>query len=192
MNTQSAVTIILMKVAHKTYSNQRQFHLSLNFYFFGSAFTLDWLRLNWIKIFHYLSNQLKGTPKFENDHRKIDKNKESGAVFNDFDFQPDKLLSSTHNNTMFGAISSYSERFDQNDATFLIPQESVDHAILEADRHEPVFYDALSFEHPHYDMSSSAPDKEYIEKVYKIATGGFKELPITQKVLEIYEMRQRW
>ena len=144
-----------------------------------------------MEIFHYLANQLKGTPIFENDHRKIDKNKESGAVFNDFDFQPDKLLSSTHNNTMFGAISSYSERFDQNDATFLIPQESVDHAILEADRHEPVFYDALSFEHPHYDISSSATDKEYMEKVYKIATGGFKELPITQKVLEIYEMRQR-
>ena len=34
MNTQSAVTIILMKVTHKTYSNQRQFNLSLNFYFF--------------------------------------------------------------------------------------------------------------------------------------------------------------
>ena len=92
---------------------------------------------------------------------------------------------------MFGAISNSSVRFEQNGATFLIPQESVAHVILEADRHEPVFYDALSFEHPHYDISSSAPDKEYTEKVYKIATGGFKELPITQKVLEIYEMRQR-
>ena len=29
--TQSAVTLILMKVAHKTYSNQRQLNLSLNF-----------------------------------------------------------------------------------------------------------------------------------------------------------------
>ena len=62
--------------------------------------------------------------------------------------------------------------------------------MLEANRHEPVFYDALSFEHPHYDISSSATDKEYMEKVYKIA-GGFKELPKTQKVLEIYEMQQR-
>ena len=53
------------------------------------------------------------------------------------------------------------------------------------------FYDALSFEHPHYDISSSVPDKEYMEKVYKIATGGFKELSITQIVLEIYEMHQR-
>ena len=31
INTQSAVTMILMKVAHKKYSNQRPFNLSLNF-----------------------------------------------------------------------------------------------------------------------------------------------------------------
>ena len=67
----------------------------------------------------------------------------------------------------------------------------MDHAVLEADRHEPVFYNTLSFEHPDYDISSSAPEKEYMKKVYKIATVGFKELPITQKELEIYEMRQR-
>ena len=71
------------------------------------------------------------------------------------------------------------------------PGESVDHVVLEADRYEPVFYYTLTFEHPDYDISSSAPDKEYMEKVYNIATIGFKELPITQKVLEIYEMRQR-
>ena len=144
-----------------------------------------------MEIFHYLSNQIKGTLIFENDHRKIDKNKEIGTVFNDFGFQPEKLLLSTHNDTVFGAISNSSVRFDQNDATFLISQESVDHFVLEADRHEHLFYDALSFEHPHYDISSSAPDKEYTEKVYKIATVGFKELQITRKVIEIFEMRQR-
>ena len=92
---------------------------------------------------------------------------------------------------VFEAICNSRMRFDQNDLTFLISQESVDHAILEPDRHKPVFYDDLSFEHPHYDISSSAPDKKYMKKVYKIATAGFKELPITQKVLEIYEIRQR-
>ena len=81
-------------------------------------------------------------------------------------------------------------RFDENDATFLIPQVSVDHTVLEADIHEPVFYNVLSIEYPHYDISSSAPDKEHKEKVYKITTGDFKDLPITQKVLEIYEMCQ--
>ena len=73
-----------------------------------------------MEIFHYLANQLKGTPILENNHRKIDKNKESGAVFNDFDFQPDELLSSTHNDTVFGAIFNSAMRFDQNDAPFLI------------------------------------------------------------------------
>ena len=91
---------------------------------------------------------------------------------------------------VFGAIFNSSVRFHQNDDPSLITQESVDHAVLEADRHEPAFDNPLSFEHPHY-ISSSTPDKKYMEKVYKIATGGFKELPITQKVLEIYEMRQR-
>ena len=58
-----------------------------------------------MEIFHYVANQLKGTPTFKNDNRPIDKNNESGAVFNDFDYQPDKLLSSTHNHTVFRAIS---------------------------------------------------------------------------------------
>ena len=71
-----------------------------------SVFTLDWLHLNCMEIFHYLANQLKGTPIFENDHRKIDKNKESGAVFNDFNFQPDELLWSNDSHTVFGTISN--------------------------------------------------------------------------------------
>ena len=44
---------------------------------------------------------------------------------------------------------------------------------------------SLSFEHPYYDISSSAPDKEYMEKVYNIATGGFKELPLTESIRNI-------
>ena len=63
--------------------------------------------------------------------------------------------------------------------------------MLEPDRYEPIFHDALCFEQRHYDMSSSAPYKEYMEKVYKMVICGFKEFPITQKVLEIYEMRQK-
>ena len=35
MNTQSEVTMTLMKIAHKTYSNTRQSNMS--------TFTLDWL-----------------------------------------------------------------------------------------------------------------------------------------------------
>ena len=48
----------------------------------------------------------------------IDTNKEIGAVFNDFDFQPDELLSSTFNDTMFGAISNSIVRFDEMTLAF--------------------------------------------------------------------------
>ena len=70
-----------------------------------SDFTLDWLRLNYMETFHYLTNQHKGTPIFENNNRKIAKSKESGAIFNNFDYQHDKLLSGAYNYTVFGAIS---------------------------------------------------------------------------------------
>ena len=90
---------------------------------------------------------------------------------------------------MFGAISNSSVKFDENDAPFLVPQESENHAVLEVDKHKPVFYNALNFEHPDYYIFSSAPYKECKEKAYSVATGGFKEMLIMQKVLKINEMR---
>ena len=65
------------------------------------------------------------------------KQREWCDFLNDFDFQSDEVLSSTHNNTVFGAISKSNVRFDKNDAAFLIRQKSVDYAALEADRHKP-------------------------------------------------------
>ena len=38
-----------------------------------SGFKLDWLRVNCMEIFHYLANQLKGTPIFENENGTIGK-----------------------------------------------------------------------------------------------------------------------
>ena len=58
----------------------------------------------------------------------------------------------------------------------------MNHAVLEADRHESAFYNALIFEHPDYDVFSSAPGKEYMGKVYNIATGDFKTVNNTETV----------
>ena len=49
----------------------------------------------------------------------------------------------------------------------------MDYSILHVYKHEPVFYNAVSFEHQGYDMSSPVQDKEYMEKVDNAATGGF-------------------
>ena len=74
----------------------------------------------------------------------------------------------------------------------LVPQISIDHAVLEADKNnEPVFYNTLAFDHPGYDISSSAPDKEYLNKVHRLATGGHKNINGSKELIDIYEMRQR-
>ena len=69
---------------------------------------------------------------------------------------------------------------------------SIDHAVLEADKNnEPVFYNTLAFDHPDYDISSRTPDKEYLNKVHRLATGGFKDINRSEELFDIYEMRQR-
>ena len=102
-----------------------------------------------------------------------------------------ELLSSTSKEITFAAISSSSVMYDKSDAGTLVPQESVEHALVDADGEERVFYSELSFDHPDYDVSSIVPDDEYFKKVFNILNGGYKDLPITDKVLEIYGMRQR-
>ena len=69
---------------------------------------------------------------------------------------------------------------------------SIDHAVLEADKNnEPVFYNTLAFDHPDYDISSSTPDKEYLNKVHRLATGGYKDINRSEELFDVYEMRQR-
>ena len=74
----------------------------------------------------------------------------------------------------------------------LVPQMSIDNAVLEANKkNEPVFYYTLAFNHPDYDISSSTPDKEYLEKVHRLATGGYKDISRSEELFNIYEMQQR-
>ena len=74
----------------------------------------------------------------------------------------------------------------------LVPQIFIDHAVLEADKNnEPVFYNTLVFDHPDYDIFSSIPDKKYLKKVHILATGGYKDISRSEKLFNIYEMRQR-
>ena len=52
---------------------------------------------------------------------------------------------------------------------------SIYHVVLEADKNnKPVFYNTLAFDHRDYDISSSTPDKEYLKKVHRLATGGMR------------------
>ena len=64
--------------------------------------------------------------------------------------------------------------------------------MLEADKNnEPVFYNTLVFDHPDYNISSSKPDKEDLNKVYRLVTGGYKDSNCSEELFDVYEMRQR-
>ena len=111
--------MILMQVARKTYSNQKQFNLSLNF--FMSAFTLVWLRLNCMEISTIWPTSLKEHQYLRMTIGKLTKIKKLVLFLATLIFC---LMSyySTHNDTAFGAISNPSVRFGENDSAFLIPQ----------------------------------------------------------------------
>ena len=146
-----------------------------------------------MEVFHYVAEKLRVYPLFENGNKSIKINKERGAVYNDFDFNSAELLSECSSNITYSqtSVQDTNDVFSLN-SDALVPQMSIDHAVLEADKNnEPVFYNTLAFDHPDYDISSSTPDKEYLKKVHRLATGGYKDINRSEELFNIYEMRQR-
>ena len=122
--------------------------------------------------------------------KSIKINKERGAVYNDFDFHSTELLSECTSNITYNQTlvqNACDVFFHNSDA--LVPQMSIDHAVLEADKNnEPVFYNMLAFDRPDYDISSSTPGKEYLKKVHILATGEYKGINRSKGLFDIYEM----
>ena len=128
---------------------------------------------------------------FENGNKSIKINKERGAVYNDFDFDSTELFSECTSNITYPQtlVQDASGVFSLN-SDELVPQMSIDHAVLGADKNnEPVFYNTLAFDHPDYDISSCTPDKEYLNKVHRLATGGYKDINYSEELFDVYEMQ---
>ena len=144
-----------------------------------------------MQVFHYLANQLKNTPNFENKKEYVNLDDGAGSIYNDFDFDASRLMREENNDTCFSQSSNLNVTYNEKDAEFLVPQEAIDHAVVEADKNEGIFYNALAFDHPLYDCTSSVPDDEYMRKVYLLATGEWKKLNLKQEAFEAYNMRER-
>ena len=130
---------------------------------------------------------------FENGNKSIKINKERGAVYNDFDFHSIELLSECTSNITYSQtlVQEASDVFSLN-SDALVPRKSIDHAVLEADKNnQPVFYNTLAFDRPDYDISSSTPDKVNLNKVHRLATGGYKDVSHSEELFDVYEMRKR-
>ena len=119
--------------------------------------------------------------------------KDREAVYKDFDFDSIGLLSECTSNITYSQtlVQDTSDVFSLN-LDELVPQMSIDHAVLETDKNnEPVFYNTLSFDHPDYNISSSTPDKEYLNKVHRLATEGYKDIGRSEELFDVHEMQQR-
>ena len=137
-----------------------------------------------------MAEKLRVYPLFENGNKSIKINKEREAVYNDFDFDSTELLSECTSNITYSQtlVPDASDVFFLNSGA-LVLQISTDYAVLEADKNnEPVFYNTLAFDHPDYDISSSTPNKEYLNKVHRPATGGYKDISCSKELIDIYEM----
>ena len=153
-------------------------------------FSLAWLRKNCMMVFHYVALQLENVPIFESNAIQVDKNNGDGAVYNDFDYDPVSLLED--------AIPSYSQSYNSNVVQHnsssdedLVPVEAVEHAILEADKTEPVLYEATTFDHPLFECESLVADDNYMQKVFEIATGQWVNISLSMKTRAAYQMRHR-
>ena len=146
-----------------------------------------------MEVFHYVAEKLRVYPLFENGNKSIKINKERGAVYNDFDFDSTELLSECTSNIAYSQtlVQDASHVFSLN-SDALVSQMSIDHAVLEADKNnEPVFYNTLAFDHPDYNISSSTPDKQYLNKVHRLGTGGNKDINHSEELFDVYEMGRR-
>ena len=92
----------------------------------------------------------------------------SGAIFNDFDFNPAELLQDSGADEMFFSQSTNSEIEVSVHEALLVPQIAIDHAVWEADKTEAALYEYLSFDTELVYVKSKANDEEYMDKVYKL------------------------
>ena len=119
-----------------------------------------------MEVLHYVTETLRVYPLFENENKNFKINKERGAVYNDFDFDSTELLSEYSSNITYPQtlVQDTNYVFSLN-SDAVVPQMSIDDAVLEADKsNESLFDNALAFDHPDNDISSSTPDKEYLRK----------------------------
>ena len=146
-----------------------------------------------MEVFHYVAEKLRVYPLFENRNKSIKINKKEEQSITTLILTQQSYFSECSSNITYSqtSVQDTNDVFSLN-SDALVPQMFIDHAVLEADKNnESVFYNTLVFDHPDYDISSSTSDKEYLKKVHRLATGGYKDINRSEELFNIYEMRQR-
>jgi len=99
------------------------------------------MRLHCMEVFHYLANELRDTPIFENEYESTDCT--VGSIYNDFDSTPLSLLEDESDPFHYAQVSN--DSFSQGTSSQVdeVLQEAVDDAIFEADESSGFLYEHL-------------------------------------------------
>lgn len=142
-----------------------------------------------------MAKQLQDVDMFDSKSIVVEE-ENTGAIYNDFDHNPLDLLGRITNEPCYSQSSNLGnhQAISREDME-LVPRRAVEHALLEADQHESIFCDFLSFQSNLYDIETVEVNLQYMEKVYKIATvekeKDFDEIVIDDYVTDIFDMRRR-
>ena len=130
----------------------------------------------------FLKTEIKASASIKKEKQSI-----TTLIFDSTELLRECTSNSTYSQTL---VQDTNDVFSLN-SDALVPQMSIVHSALKADKNdEHVFYNTLAFDHP-YDISSNKPDKEYLRKVHRLATGRYKDTNCSQELFDIYEMQQR-
>lgn len=142
-------------------------------------------------IFHYVAHKTRKLPLFEcgNVAELIDQ----GAIYNDHDFNASALVENVCDDEFSFSQSTNITLHPIIEKNVLVPQEAIDHAVMEADKSgEPCLYEMLAIDHELYDIESNLSSHTYLEKVYHLIVYHQENILSTpEKTVLVYEMRQR-
>ena len=141
-------------------------------------------------VFHYVAEQLKDEPLFEND---VEPEVNVGAVYNDFDAAPMSLLLSHKECSEFSFSQSVRVTSSPNRTAEVI-RDTLDSVVMAEDRHVGVLYEDLVWETPYFDNESETCTDPYIAKVHHMATdwnGCWSAITVTEKAVSMFQRRFR-
>ena len=87
-----------------------------------------------MEVFHYVAEKLRVYSLLENGNKSIKINKERGAVINDVDFDSTELVSECTSNITYSQTLVQDAVMFSLDSDTWVPQMSIDHAVLKADK----------------------------------------------------------
>ena len=143
-----------------------------------------------MKVFHYVAEELKNEPLFDN---QMENSLNFGAVYNDFDSSPITNLLPFDETESFSFSQPQTKEVSFENVSSAV-ESAVDNAVMEADRTSGLLYEHLQWDSPYFDNASEDCDEDYCRKVFNLATnyeGAWSSITLSEQAIMMFERRER-